>query len=527
MFSCSFALRFRRWAWVGCCALIVVQTPFFAHILSAQALSPKQALALIQADTVGLRGVEALQAELASILADSTLASATVGLYVSSLKTKETLFAYNENKTMTPASNMKIISTASAMDYLGANFTYTTTVFLDGILKKSSGEFVGNVIIRGSGDPSMSLAFFEDPLSILRQWCGVLDSLGVRSIRGSIVGDDSYFDDEPWGAGWAWDDMPYYYSAQISALSFYDNAIDIVVKPAYSVGQIAEARFEPQTPYITLVNSVRTVPKDSLASVSVMRQAYSNVVYLTGTIAAADSANPAAAERTLSVSVDNPALFTVSLFKKALEEQGIPVRGGIFDAKQWGEKIAYAEMRPVCYHVSPPLKDIARNINTVSNNLAAELVWRTAAKELTGKGNADKSAEMSRQFAEKNGFSLKNANLADGSGLSRMNILSPKQIAAALAAMYNSKNRTAFTRSLAVPGERGTLQNRFKGTIAEKTLKAKTGTLTGVSALSGYISTREQEPLVFSMIFNGYALPASVIRAFQEMICLRLAGFTR
>jgi PBP4 family serine-type D-alanyl-D-alanine carboxypeptidase len=370
----------------------------------------------------------------------------------------------------------------------------------------------------------MSTYFYDDPRSILRQWCGVLDSLGVRSIRGNLVGDDSYLDDEPWGEGWAWDDIPYSYSSPMSALSFNDNKVDVVVKPAFSVGQAAEVTIVPPTNYVSVIGTVKTVPRDSVASVSVTRQAYSNIIYVSGTIAADTSDN---ALRTTAVAIDNPTLFTLSFFKKMLEEQGIVFRGGIFDAKQWGDKIAYAEMRPVCYHTSPPLRDIVRLVNTVSHNLCAEQVWRTAAKEFSGRGNADKAEDMTRQFGAKNGILFKGASFADGSGLSRFDLIAPKHIAEVLAAMYSSKHRTAFMRSLAVPGERGTLQSRFKSTIAEKTLKAKTGTLTGVSALSGYITTRDQEPFVFSMIFNGYTLPSSIIRTFQDIVCLRLAGFAR
>lgn len=508
----------------GIILAVVMFVPY--SLLGQSSLSaPLKALLLqAQTETSATRTVGELQQEFTALLNDSLLNSASVGVYIASLKTKEVLFARNEQKAMTPASNMKVVSTVSAMDFLGADFTYTTTLFLDGLLKKSNGEFVGNVIIRGAGDPSLSSYFYADPLAILRQWCGVLDSLGVRSIRGNLVGDDSYFDDDPWGTGWSWDDVPYSYSAQMSALSFNDNSVEVIVKPAFSVGQPAEITVNPPTNYVTISGAVRTVPRDSAASVSITRQAYSNIIHVSGTIAADTSDNGI---RKAEIAVDNPTLFTVSLFKKMLEEQGITVRGGMFDAKQWGDKIAYAEMRPVCYHTSPPLKDIVRIINTVSHNLCAEQVWRTAAKEFSGKGNADKAADMTKQFGTKNGVAFKGAYLADGSGLSRFNLISPKQMADILAAAYNSKNRAAFMRSLAVPGERGTLQNRFKSTLAEKNLKAKTGTLTGVSSLSGYITTRDQEPLVFSLIFNGYTTPSSVVRAFQDIICLRLASFSR
>jgi serine-type D-Ala-D-Ala carboxypeptidase/endopeptidase (penicillin-binding protein 4) len=525
-------------------ALGVIAFASTAPLLYAQQAIPipqQTPLTGAQADSVAAKNLRDLRAEITALTSDSVLGSASLGLYIASLKSKDVIISRNDTKAMVPASNMKIASTAAAMDYLGADFTYTTTVFLDGILKKSSGEFVGNVIVRGAGDPSISDYFYEDPTVIFRRWCETLDSLGVRSIRGNIVGDDTYFDDEPWGAGWCWDDIPFYYSAQISAFSFNDNTVAITVKPAFSVGQPAELTLTPPTTYVTLVNNVKTVPVTSSASVSITRQAYSNVIYVNGTIAADttyDTARDAARDgsniipqdnnkRTLIATVDNPTLYFLSLFKKTLGEHGITVRGSIFDSKQWGDKIAYTELRPVCYHTSPPLKDIMRNINTVSNNLGAEMIFRTAAKEATGKGNADNAADVIRNFAEKNGVSMKGAAVADGSGLSRFNLVSARQMAGFLTVMYNSRNRTAFMRSLAVPGERGTLSSRFKNTIVEKNLKAKTGTLTNISALSGYVTTRDQEPIVFSMIFNNYTVPASAIRAIQEAVCLRLANFSR
>lgn len=484
------------------------------------------ALTSAQSDSLAAKALADLRSDLANLFADSAIANAHVGIHVASLKSKEVLFARNDTKSFVPASNMKIVSTAAAMDFLGADFRYTTTVFLDGLLKKSSGEFVGNVIIRGAGDPSMSQYFYPDPMSILHQWCDTFDSLGIRSIRGNIVGDDSYLEDEPWGEGWSWDDIPYSFSAQLSALSFNDNKVDIIAKPAFSLGQIADAMVIPTTNYVSVVNSVRTVPKDSANGINATRQAYSNVIYLSGTIAPpADSTQEP--RRTSSVAVDNPTLFLVSLFKRTLSERGITVRGSIYDAKQWDDKIAYTELRPVAYTTSPPLKDIIRNINTISNNLAAELVWRTAAKEFSGKGSAEKGEVLVQKFMEKNGLSTKGMIVADGSGLSRFNIISPKHLVGILTAMHNSRNKAAFTRSLAVPGEKGTLQSRLKNTIAATAVKAKTGTLTNVSSLSGYITTRDQEPLVFSMIFNNYTVSSSIIRNIQDLVCMRLAGFSR
>jgi serine-type D-Ala-D-Ala carboxypeptidase/endopeptidase (penicillin-binding protein 4) len=485
-------------------------------------------------DTTLPATVRELRRDLNQILADSAGTSRSVGVYVWSVKNKDLLYARNENKALLPASNMKIFTTAAALDYLGEDFRYTTTIFLDGIVR-SSGEYIGNVIIRGAGDPSLSSFFTPDPMTLLAQWRQKFDSLGIKSVVGNIIGDDTYFNDTPLGYGWQWDDAPYAYSSEISALSFNDNLIAVTVESADAVGKPALTTLTPSTDYVSLANTLTTVRADSTRSIDYSRALNSNTLELSGALPLDTSATRS--KRTLTLSVSNPTLYTLTLFKQALQAGGIEVRGGVQGVQQNGfvgslgavraVNIRYPELRPIHHHVSPPLKDIVKVINTHSHNLCAEMLLRTLGKEVYGTGSAEKGVDAVREFCKQHSIALDGSLFFDGSGLSRMNLVTAKQVATTLAAIQNTKFHSAFVRSLASPTEKSTLFGRMKGSLAERSLRAKTGTLGAVSALSGYVLSRDQEQLVFSLIFNNFASPPSEIRSIQDAICMRLASFAR
>jgi D-alanyl-D-alanine carboxypeptidase/D-alanyl-D-alanine-endopeptidase (penicillin-binding protein 4) len=525
------------------------QTPPAAQQLGSQQLGsvPNTALSAVQAalqagygtgylttDTTLPKPVRDLRADINQMLGDSAASSALVGVYMVSVKSKDVLYARNEYKSLVPASNMKLFTTAAALEYLGEDFQYTTSIFLDGLVR-SNGEYVGNVIIRGAGDPSMSTFFFTDPMTIIRGWCKALDSLGIKAVLGNIISDDSYFDDAPLGVGWSWDDIPYPFSAPISALSFNDNKVDVTISSGNIVGAPAPVAVVPPTSYVTIDSKFMTVRPDSSRSIFYDRAMRSNVIELDGAIPF--DTTEARGKRTVSVTVDNPSLFLAHLFRQSLQTSGIAVYGNI---STWssassggamgvaaGKKISYAELRPVCHHSSPPLKEILRVVNGQSHNLCAEALLRTLGKEVYGKGSAENGVKAVRELCQQRGIPLEGSSFVDGSGLSRMNMVSARTLGTLAATMYNSKYRSAFLRSLASPLEKSTLQGRMKNSLAATTLRAKTGTLGGVSALTGYVTTRDQEPIAFSIIFNNFAVPQSEVRSIQDGICMRLASFAR
>lgn len=497
--------------------LIVYLGLFFSVLLSANGQTEEKNVKVSQT-------LHELQDDLNVIVNDPTFNNATIGVCVQSLKTGEYFYRHEENKVLLPASNVKLLTTSAALEYLGKDFTFTTGVYLDGTLKKG-GEFVGNVIIRGAGDPTMSEYFYEEPQEIIEKWANALDSIGVRSIRGDIIGDDSYFDHQSWGVGWAWDDISYPFSAQVSALSFNDNIVELVVSSGNKVGDAAEVFVQPENVYLTINNHVKTVSAGGGTDLNAVRKGYSSVVDLTGTFAYDSSG--VRKPISVSVTVDNPALFTVSLFKQALEKREIKIRGGMFDSEEWGDKINYAELRLACTHTSPPLSEVIKVINTMSHNLASEMLMKTLAKETSGIGSFEKGVEKLKQYSSQAGISPENIALVDGSGLSRLNLLSAKQFVTLLGYVHRSEYRGIFYESLAIPGEKGTLSARMKNTRAEHSVHAKTGSMNNTCSLSGYVTTRDDEALAFSIILNNFTVPQSLARNLQDLLCMRLASFSR
>ncbi len=468
--------------------------------------------------------VRELQADLENLLSDERFSSASIGAGVYSPTRGAWLFEHRRNKAMLPASCVKLFTTAAALEQLGPDFVYSTSLYLDGVIK-SNGEFVGNVIIRGAGDPTMSAAFGDVPEAILDEWVDQFELHGISSIRGNLVGDDSYFDHMALGPGWAWDDAGYAYSAEVSALSFFDNKVIVVVEPGDSVDAPVHVEMRPRNEYVDLRVHALTGAADSSSSIQVQRDANANVVHIHGRLPY-DSVAHRSFE-THEIAVINPTRYTLHLFVRALEERGIRFRGRSFDSESWGDFIDYTDIRPVYQHSSPALGSIVGVINRHSHNLAAEMLFKTLAKESTGVGSFEAGAEVLRSFGARHEVAPESVFIVDGSGLSRLNSVAPQHIISVLSDMYNSPHRDVFVASLATPGTDGTMENRMKGSSAETRVFAKTGTMNNTSALAGYVYSGDGEALAFAVIVNHATAPTSLARNLQDLFAMRLAAFRR
>ncbi len=467
--------------------------------------------------------VSELQSDLSALIDNPDLASATIGISIRSLETGEYFFKYNENKNSIPASTLKLLTTAAALEYLGEDFRFSTSFYLDGTIE-SNGIFQGRIIIRGSGDPSWNTFFMKDPYLIIDYFIEKLDSMGINSIRGNIIGDDRYFDNIYYAKGWAWDDMIYPFSAQINAISINGNKVDVVVEQGDSIGSPAKLSMYPDNSYVRLINNITTVKQSDLTEISHFREARTNIIELFGVIEYDSSGSRS---EVLPITIDNPTLFLLNIVKEKLDSHNILHRGAMVDADDYYEDINYYKMRPVFEFESPPLSEIIKMINRKSDNLAAELLLKTIAKEMTGTGSFRNGIELVKKFVSKNGIPPEKISMVDGSGLSRMNLLSPKYLISILSAMYHSKFGATFANSLAAPGKAGTLEARMRRTLAENNLRAKTGSMNSVNNLCGYIRTRDGEPLAFAIMIMNYDVPPSIATNLQDIICMRLASFSR
>jgi D-alanyl-D-alanine carboxypeptidase/D-alanyl-D-alanine-endopeptidase (penicillin-binding protein 4) len=257
-----------------------------------------------------LNPINELKKDIESIINIQDFSNAFIGVCILSLETGEYIFNRNENICFIPASTNKIITTAAALDYLGSDFRYNTPVYLDGKISEN-GEFTGNIIIRGSGDPTFSNQFHSHCFEVFNEWTSKLDSLGIKSIRGNIIADDRYFDSNFYPPGWFYDDMLYSYSPQITALAFNDNKIDVTIKPGEKVGEQAKIITYPIGTNIFISNSITTLLLSEPSIVIPNRIERTDIIELKGGISLDSSVSK---EQNISIAVEDPSIFFLNNF---------------------------------------------------------------------------------------------------------------------------------------------------------------------------------------------------------------------
>jgi len=452
-----------------------------------------------------------LAAQIDAVLQDSALAQTRTGIKVVSLRTGEVWYERDAHLLFHPASNMKLLTTATALARLGPDFRFRTEVYADSVAWQDS-VVAGPLYLKGFADPSLTL---EDLWSLVRQ----LKKRGVTAVTGDLICDETYLDDFYRGAGWMWDDASSSNFALISALTVNRNCVTVVVTPGRQVGDSVRVCVEPATRYVRLENHAVTVDSSDstrLRAFKVERKwrQRENTVEIRGGLL------PEAGPRRYIVEVEEPALFVGTLFAELLAEEGIAFTGQV-------RKSAVPDsLALLARHLSEPLTVLILHTNKESDNLYAELILKTVGAEVKGPpGSAKKGLQVIREFLQSVGVDSTTLHLADGSGVSRYNVVSPEQIVRLLTALERDfRVQAEFKASLPIAGVDGTLRRRMVGTPAEGRVRAKTGTLRGVSALSGYAVTAGGEPLAFSMIMEHFVGPTSKIRTIQDRILALLCG---
>jgi D-alanyl-D-alanine carboxypeptidase/D-alanyl-D-alanine-endopeptidase (penicillin-binding protein 4) len=407
------------------------------------------------------------------------------------------LYEKNNHKLFHPASNMKLLTTATALDVIDSNFQFTTRVYSDG--KIETGILKGNLYIKGSGDPLLTV---DDLDSIAR----VVRKCGIQKIEGDLVGDVTYFDEEFWSPGWMWDDEPYISAPFITPLSVNGNSIELKVFSGVSIGDTVSIKLNPQTDFINIRNKAITSDDPSNPELTVKRIQHENIIVIEGGII------PSSSSQKYSFSVWQPELFFLHLFKNQLIKNGISFNGVI----KLGQRPSNVELASY----SHPLDSVVFRINKFSDNLAAENLLKTIAAVKCGTpGSTSNGLFIMKEYLSKKGIDTSDVVLADGSGESFYNYLSPDAIVTLLKKQFENKETfPRFIQSLSVAGVDGTLKNRIKGSFAEGRVYAKTGTLSGVSCLSGYAKTEEEKLVAFSILCNHFSGEQSILRDIQDKI---------
>jgi serine-type D-Ala-D-Ala carboxypeptidase/endopeptidase (penicillin-binding protein 4) len=443
----------------------------------------------------------ALAASLDAVFADTALAHAHWGVEVRSLERGEVLYRRDAGRNFVPASNMKLITGATVLEALGPEFRYRTEVLAGGI--PQGGVLRGPLVVRGTGDPTLSRRFQEDPRDVFREWADSLRAQGITRVAGGIVGVDSAFVGPTLAPGWAWDDLDAGYSAEFAALQFNENVITVQVVPSRTTGAPAVVILAPATQYLQVNNETVTTVAGTATRILFTRDPGGPGLTIAGTIAA----DSGLVERT--VAVRDPARYFVNVMRETLREQGIAVEGPAILADEWPEAMRRPLEGRLFVHSSPPLREILPAMMKPSQNMIAETLLSTLGLEARGVGSTASGTAAADSILRAWGLDTRNARLVDGSGLSRYNLVSPELLIGLLARMAASPHRDLWHESLPVAGIDGTMTNRLRGSPLEGNLHAKTGTLGGVRALSGYLTTAAGERVVFSTVVNNHARSAA------------------
>lgn len=443
------------------------------------------------------------------LLEDTLFIRARVGLKVISLADGQVLYERNSKFLFHPASNVKLLTTATALHVLGTNYKFKTAVYVDSL--SPEGVVVGNLYLKGFGNPDLKQ---KDLDQITLQ----LKTMGVKRIEGDIVADASFFDDLFWGKGWMWDDEPSCFQAFISPITINDNCVHVVVRPGERVGDLVRVATVPQTSYLSLKNLGVTGIDTSENTLKVTRdlRQRSNTILVHGSLPLNSR------EREFAISVWQPELYATTLLRERFEAEGISVSG------QTRLGLMNEQARQVALH-EWPIDSVIVNINKTSDNLSAENTLKVIAAEKRGvPGTALNGISVMNEFLFSLGIDTTSYSIVDGSGLSHYNLISAETLAQLLTQMYKKKDLfELFYRSLPIAAVDGTLQNRMRGTAAAGNARAKTGTLTGVSALSGYVKTEDGDLLAFSILMEHFTGSAGAYRNVQDKIVDMLARLNR
>jgi D-alanyl-D-alanine carboxypeptidase/D-alanyl-D-alanine-endopeptidase (penicillin-binding protein 4) len=422
----------------------------------------------------------------------------SASIKIISLKSGSTVYESAPRMLMTPASLEKLFTAAAALSRLGAGHTIETSVHI------IPGR--GQVYVRGCGDPLLTV----EEISLLAGFIAGSLKAGTPC---QIIGDIGCFDDDYWGNGWAWDDDPDNEAVYISALSVNGNSVTLNIAPGKAPTLPLSVKLSPDTRYVAVENRGLTGGPGGPCAISIARPAgdLRNNIFIGGSQA------PECPPLIKNLPVWRPELYFLTLLAEQLGQAGIITESINLGSVPDNAVHLVSIKRPVGKIVSVMLKK--------SDNLSGENLLKYLGHQYTGKeGSASDGALVILDYLKANGISFDRIRIADGSGMSHYNLTNAETIVQLLAAVYRDKAiYPEFVNSLPVAGQDGTLAKRLKGTPAEGKLRAKTGSLKGISTLAGYTETADGEPLAFAVLIENFTGPVARIRDVQDRIAVLLS----
>jgi D-alanyl-D-alanine carboxypeptidase/D-alanyl-D-alanine-endopeptidase (penicillin-binding protein 4) len=443
-------------------------------------------------------GAQYLKAKIDSLLTDDYFSRTLLACEIYDMQGDSVLYRKDEKMLLHPASNMKILTTSTALYFLGPKYEFKTYLYYDGEIR--DGVLHGNIYLKGGFDPDFTT---ED----LRRFAQAIESYGIETIQGNIYGDVSNMDSLFWGNGWMWDDDPYMDFPYMTPLNVNDDCVQIIVTPK-NKGEKPLVEIFPHSLFYTFENNALTTDTTDLR---ITRDWINRKNHFTVSGTIQYNALPDTVERNLV----NTNLYAITLLKEILYSDGVNCLG-ILDTGRVPTKAVLLDK------TMRPFDEVILNLNKNSDNLSAEMTLRALGFEFFGApSSAEKGIRMIDSLITLAGFDPEDYRIVDGSGVSHYNLITPELIVGIFT--FLNKNRPELLRilkdSFPVAGMDGTLKNRMKNSAAFGNVRAKTGTLSGVSTLSGFVNSASGKEIAFSIFLQNFTGSAKMARDYQDKIC--------
>ena len=439
---------------------------------------------------------------------------ASWGIVVSSLDRHDRLVDLNAHTLFVPASVAKLVSVATAAEAVGWDHRFETSLLTTGSV--SQGRLFGDLIVVGSGDPSIGGRGGGD----LSTFVAAVKAAGFERIEGRIVGDDDALEEPRPQLSWAWDDLGYTTGSLFGALNLAENRTVVTVTPASTAGAPADVSIQARAEGRPIVNRVTTGPAGSPSLVWPEQRPGETALTIAGSIPLGASPTP------LGISSGNPTLWFATVLRNRLIEEGIVVTGEAVDIDDLSPPPDRSDATMLFTYRSPTLAEIARPLLKESINLYGEAFMRLNTDKGVFPTN-DAALDGLRKRLTAWGLSDGSHQLVDGSGLSRRDAISPEAVMAVLQRMSSSSDAAPFLTALPIAGVDGSLAARMKGTAAEGNLRAKTGTMSNIRSLAGYVTARNGEHLAFVILINNFEGTSAAANQAIDAVAVRIAEFTR
>lgn len=445
-------------------------------------------------------------------LADTCMKHASVSISIRDSGSGETITSCNPEKSLIPASVLKLITSGVALELLGPGYTFRTSIGYTGSLNKRTGRLSGDIIIKGGGDPALGSKYFMDHYKdFVRKWVSDVKMAGIRKVDGRVISDDSYYDFLPVPSGWQWEDIGNYYGAGVYGLSAFDNSFEIHMQTASGNSPVKISGMIPSEYIYDFEN--RLTASDTIDEGNIFSAPYNNYGWLAGTIPINKE------DFILEGSVADPPLFIANLVNKELEASGIKIREMPSTVRLTG-KINSDEVSVLSEITSPPLSEIIEVLNHESVNMYAETLLKELGRKFRNNGSTLSGVEVVKEFLLKADINAEGMFIEDGSGLSPKDAINAEELNEFLVYMKNKgKYFKEYYQSLPEAGKEGTLKSYFRDPVFEGKMNAKSGSMKRVRCYAGYFTTNSGRNMVFSILVNNFTGPSSeVITGIEEII---------